>query len=72
MNNYSVESLENGILACNKNIKIFEDAIEKERNTIKEYRIMMDTVQKNERQAKMREEMTANIQVEVIRDGDKN
>lgn len=64
---YSVESLENGIEACKKNIKTFEDAIEKERNTIKEYHEMIDTVQRKEREAKIRDEIMS--RVEVVRDG---
>ena len=65
---FSVESLENGIEACKKNILIFEEAIEKERNTIKEYREMMETIGEQERMAKMRDKMETNI--EVVRDVD--
>lgn len=42
MSGYNVESLENGILACKKNILTFEDAIDRERATIKEYREMIE------------------------------
>lgn len=45
---YSVESLERGIEAARKNIKIFEDAIDKERDTIKEYRFMMEVIEQKE------------------------
>jgi len=48
---YSMESLERGIEACKKNIKTFEDAIDKERNTIKEYRFMIDTIERKKREA---------------------
>jgi len=68
MGGFSVESLENGIESCKKNIQTFEDAIDKERNTIKEYREMIDTVERKEREAKIRKEMSS--QVEVVRDGD--
>lgn len=49
---YSIESLERGIEACKKNISTFEDAIDKERNTIKEYRRMMDVLENKERLSK--------------------
>lgn len=68
MTGFSVESLENGIESCKKNILVFEEAIEKERNTIKEYREMIETIGEQERMSKMREKMSANV--EVIRDVD--
>jgi hypothetical protein len=68
MAGFSVESLDNGIESCKKNILIFEEAIEKERNTIKEYRDMMETIGEQERMAKVREKMGANV--EVVRDVD--
>jgi len=61
---FSVESLDNGIAACNKNIKTFEDAIDRERTTIKEYRDMIVIIQEKERIAKVKEEMQANIVIE--------
>lgn len=67
---YNVESLENGIEACKKNIKTFEEAIDKERNTIKQFHDMIDAVQRKEREAKIRDEIMA--RVEVVRDGDKD
>jgi len=45
MSGFSTESLINGIEACKKNIKTFEDAIERERATIKEYRDMIEVVE---------------------------
>ncbi len=68
MSGFSVESLERGIESCKKNIQTFEDAIDKERNTIKEYRDMMETIERKEREAKIREEMSSHI--EVVRDDD--
>lgn len=53
MPGFSIESLENGILACNKNIKTFEEAIEKERSTIKKYRFMIETIERKNRQPKI-------------------
>jgi len=64
MSGFSVESLTNGIESCKKNILVFEEAIEKERNTIKDYRNMMDTVEENKRMAKVRENMSQRIEVE--------
>lgn len=46
MTGFSVESLENGILAAKKNIDIFEDAITKERDTISEYYDMIATIKR--------------------------
>jgi hypothetical protein len=68
MTGFSVESLDNGIESCKKNILIFEEAIEKERATIKEYRGMIETIGEQERMAKMREKMAANV--EVVREVD--
>jgi len=65
---FSVESLTNGIESCKKNILVFEEAIEKERNTIKEYRGMIETIEENERMAKVRENMSQRI--DVVREED--
>ena len=43
---FSIESLERGIEGCKKNIKVFEDAIDKERDQIKEYYGMIDALRK--------------------------
>lgn len=45
---FSIESLERGIEGCKKNITVFEDAIDKERNQIKEYYGMIDVLRKKE------------------------
>ncbi len=45
---FSIESLERGIEGCKKNIKVFEEAIDKERDQIKEYYGMIDTLRKKE------------------------
>lgn len=50
MTGYSIESLKRGIEAAKKNMKTFEDAIQKERDTIKEYYFMIDTVEQKERE----------------------
>lgn len=38
---YDLDALKEGIKKCKKNITIFEDAIEKEYDKIKEYRAMI-------------------------------
>lgn len=60
---FKTEALERGIEQCKNNIKTFEDAIEKERNTIKEYYKMIEHNQKQERLEK--EKLN---HIEIIRD----
>lgn len=45
---FSIEALERGIEGCKKNITVFEDAIDKERDQIKEYYGMIDILRKKE------------------------
>jgi len=45
---YNIDSLERGIESCKKNVKTFEDAIDKEMETIKEYRKMIEVLQTKE------------------------
>jgi hypothetical protein len=45
---YSIEGLERGIEGCEKNIKVFDEAIDKERDQIKEYYRMIDVLRKKE------------------------
>lgn len=47
---YSVEGLEHGITRCRTNIEGLEKAIDTERNTIKNYRFMLDEIATAERQ----------------------
>jgi len=68
---YSVESLEKGIEKAKENIKIFEDAIDKERNMIKEYRSMIDTIERKKREASKRKLIEEQIRLEGERNGDK-
>lgn len=58
---FSTESLTNGIEACKKNILTFEEAIQKERDTIKEYFVMIEAVQESERKAKTKAKIEANF-----------
>ena len=43
---YSIEGLTHGIERCKVNITSLEDAIKKERNTMKEYKIMIDDLKR--------------------------
>lgn len=59
MPNYSVDSLEMGIEGARKNIQTFENAIDKERQTISDYYNMIFIIQqKNEKVKKCQSEMT--------------
>ncbi len=58
---YSAESLERGIENCKKNIKTFEDAIQKERDTINEYYGMIDILKEKERVKKALEAVGESI-----------
>ena len=62
---YSAEGLENGIETCRKNITVLEGAIERERETIKEYRVMIYDI---ERAAKEKEAAERNVHLEIVRD----
>jgi len=62
---YQKEGLTDGIARCKINIKSLEEAIKKERSTIKEYRIMIDDIERAEQAKK---EAEANVTVEVVRD----
>ena len=60
---FTIEGLENGILNCRKNIVVLEKAIEDERETIKNYRIMIDDIEKADSKLK---EAEAGITIEVV------
>jgi len=42
---YDIQALKDSIEKAKQNIKVFEDAIEKERKTIVEYRILIDDIE---------------------------
>lgn len=65
---YEKDGLLEGVKNCKRNIKVLEKAIADERNTIKEYRLMIDSMEQAE--AKMAE-AEAGVQVEVVRDDPK-
>ena len=48
MPNYSVDNLEHGIKQARNNIKIFEDAIDKENATIKQFKWMIEQIERKE------------------------
>ena len=63
MAKYSTESLEAGITQCRASIAALELAADKERETIKEYRKMIDEL---DRQRAIESEMSSRI--ETVRD----
>ena len=52
MTDYDPSSLREGIKTCKKNIEIYEQAIENERDTIASYRVMIDQLELKARLAK--------------------
>ena len=50
MPNFSIDNLRHGIQQARKNIKTFEDAIDKENETIKQFKFMIETIEKKEDQ----------------------
>lgn len=70
---YNADSLKAGIDACKNNIKTFEDAIEKEHMTIKDYRDKIEILERKAREAKMKEDFSKyNIKVERSKDDNQN
>ncbi len=62
MPEYTVESLDRGIAQAEKNIKTFEDAISKERETIGQFKWMKEQVQRKE----VQRENTKNHKVNIV------
>jgi hypothetical protein len=50
---YNTDSLRAGMEKCKVNIKTFEDAIQKERDTINEYYDMIEVIKKQERESNL-------------------
>lgn len=67
---YSVESLYNGIQSCRVNIKTFEDAIERERKTIANYKWMIDKLEEKKENAIAAEAGRIAIQADIKRQND--
>ncbi len=63
---FDTEALKKGIEDIEKNIEVFETAIKKERAQIKEYRSMIDSL---ERKKLEQAEVQTNVIVEVVRNG---
>lgn len=63
---YNTASLKAGIEKCKENIKIFEQAIENERNTIKDYYAKIEILEDQERKAREAEQK---IHIEIDNDG---
>lgn len=66
MPNYSVDNLHRGIEQAEKNIKTFEDAISKERETIGQFKWMIEQAERKEKEREKAKEMG------VITHDDKN
>lgn len=62
---YSIEGLKHGIERCKVNIDILKKAIEDERKTIADYKIMIANLQRAEKEKK---EAEANTHVEIVHD----
>lgn len=62
---YSIDGLKNGIVNSKKNIKVLEKVIQDERQNIKEYKIMIDSIETAE---KKKAEAEAGIHIEVQHD----
>lgn len=62
---YTVKGLREGITNCKRNIQTLEEAISKEKNTIKDYRHMIKSIEKAE---KDKAEAEANVNIEVVND----
>ena len=58
---FNNDALLRGIEQCKKNIKTFEEAIEKERNTISDYYMMME---RNQEQERLDKEKQRHIQID--------
>ena len=50
---YSIEGMKRGIRAARKNIKIFEEAIEKEKQTIADLKVMLAEVERKDALSKV-------------------
>lgn len=62
---YSLHSLQEAIERSKANVQMYEDLADKERNQIKEFRLMIDAIEQAERQ---KAEALANVSIEVVRD----
>ena len=58
---HSIEGLERGIEHAKKNIKTFEDAIKKERETIDEYHKMIDTLKQKQRDEEHKKQLQESV-----------
>lgn len=59
---YDKNGLEEGVRNCKRNIKVLEKAIEDERNTVKEYRLMIESIERAERK---QQEAADGVHIEV-------
>jgi hypothetical protein len=66
---FNSEALERGIEQCKTNIKTFEDAIQKERDTIKEYYKQIEHNQEQDRMNKIKEAYLKN-NIDIINESE--
>jgi len=64
---YTIEGLRHGIQQARGHIKMLEAAISEQRQTIADYKIMISDIEKAE---KKKAEAEANVNVEVVYDGE--
>jgi len=66
---YTVDNLRNAIKACRKNIDVFNEAAEKERETIAEYQRQIKHIQEQE---SIKNEVYDHVEVQVVKDDCQN
>ena len=65
---FSTESLKRGIVQAERNIEIFEKAIDNERATIREYRGMIEDIERKAHEERLREEREIHVELDVSGD----
>ena len=61
---YDIKALELGIVKCKENIKVFENAIDKEHNTIREYRRLIQVLKEKEEQKELLHTLPDRIEID--------
>lgn len=64
---HSIEGLERGIKHAKENIKTFEEAIEKERETISNFYEMIDALKQKEREAEAAKRLEEQVNADISR-----
>ena len=66
MSDYSAENLKRGIEQAEKNIATFEEAISKERETIGQFKWMIEQIERKEKEAKKAEEVAKVVKATIV------